>query len=382
MRVDFNVPFTKQRSIADDSRIKAALPSIEYVLNQGGKLILMSHLGRPKGTPEKKYSLAPCAKRLSELLEKNVDLLSDCVGNEVEKRVNTLSPGEVVLLENLRFHSAEEHPQEDPSFAEQLASLGDIFINDAFGASHRKHSSITELPKFFPSASAAGFLLDKEIAFLGNLIQQPKRPYYAILGGSKISSKVKLIFPLLEKIDGLFLGGAMVFTFLKAQGVDVGSSLVEDDQMENAKEIVKECQAKAVKLWLPQDIMIAEEISEESPTKIQSSKDTIPDGWQGVDIGAKTVEEWSSLLANAQTIFWNGPVGIFEIPNFAKGTYGIVDALSHLEATTIAGGGDSVAAIHQRNASENFTHLSTGGGATLQFLEEGHLPGIDALTDR
>ncbi len=382
MRVDFNVPFNKNRSISDDSRIQATLPSIEYALNQGSRLILMSHLGRPKGKKEEKYSLAPCAARLSELLGKKVELLPDCVGKNIEEKVKRLSSGEIVLLENLRFYEAETKPEEDPSFAEKLASLGDIFVNDAFGACHRHHSSITEVPKFFPSASASGFLLDKEIAFLGNLIQQPKRPYYAILGGSKISSKVKLIFPLLEKIDGLFLAGAMVFTFLKAQGIQVGNSLVEEDQIENAKEIMKQCEAKAVKLWLPSDFVIAEELSEDAQTKAQSAKDNIPEGWQGVDIGPKTIEEWTSLLQNAATIFWNGPVGIFEITPFSKGTFGIVDALSHLDATTIAGGGDSVAAIHERGASEHFTHLSTGGGATLQFLEEGHLPGIDALTDR
>lgn len=382
MRVDFNVPIDKEGKITDDSRIQAALPSIQYVLNQNAKLILMSHLGRPKGKKDPSFSLAPCAQRLSELLGEEVPLAEDCIGLAVEKEVDNLPWGGVILLENLRFHEAEKNPKQDPTFAEQLAKLGDVFVNDAFGACHRSHASITEVPKHFPSASLSGFLLDKEVAFLGNLIQQPKRPYYAILGGAKVSSKVGLLFPLIEKIDGLFIGGAMVYTFLKAQGVDVGKSLVEENQIETAKELIKHCENKAVKLWLPSDIVIANELSDNAETKIQASKDTIADSWLGVDIGPKTIQEWSELFQNAATIFWNGPMGVFEIPAFAKGTFGIVEALSHLNATTIAGGGDSVAAIHQSGLSEHFTHLSTGGGASLQFLEEGHLPGIDALTDR
>jgi phosphoglycerate kinase len=381
LRVDFNVPMNGDQ-ISDDSRIKATLPSIEYILKQQGKLILLSHLGRPGGHKEISLSLKPCAERLSKLLGKNVKFISDCIGPEAQKAVDNLQSGEIVLLENVRFHKGETAPKEEPSFAEKIAKLGDVFVNDAFGASHREQATITEVPKYFPEKAASGFLLEKETAFLGNLTQQPKRPYYAILGGAKASSKIDLIFPLLEKIDGLFLGGAMVFTFFKALGQDVGDSLYEDSEIEKAKEIIKECENRAVKLWLPSDIVITDSLKDGAESKIIPAKDNIPKEWKGVDVGPKTIEDWSVTLQNAATIFWNGPLGIFEIPAYAQGTFSLAEILSKIEANTIVGGGDSIAAIHQKGLSQYFTHLSTGGGASLQFLKDGHLPGIDALTDR
>lgn len=382
MRVDFNVPLNPEGTISDDSRIQAALTSIEYVVKQQGKLILMSHLGRPKGSYEAKYSLAPCAKRLSQLLKKTVRMATDCVGKEVEQMIEVMEPGEIILLENLRFHEGEEHPEKDPSFSKSLARLGEIYVNDAFASSHREHASVTTVPKLFPGCALAGFLVEKEIAFLGGIVQKPKRPFYAILGGAKVSSKVGVIIHLIEKIDGLFLGGAMAYTFLRAQGISTGKSPVEADQVEVAKDILKRCQEKAVKFWLPEDLVIAEEISPTAATKIQSAKENIPETFEGVDIGPKTVDVWKEAFSNASMIFWNGPLGIFEIEAFSQGTEGIAKALAPLNATKIIGGGDSVAAIQKLHLADQFTHLSTGGGASLEFLELGTLPGIEALTNR
>ncbi len=382
MRVDFNVPLNKSGTIEDDSRIKASLTSIEYIIKQEGIVILMSHLGRPKHRKDPSLSLAPCAKRLSELLQKPVFMATDCVGENVENQVNSLKEGDVLLLENLRFYEAEEHPEKDPSFAEKLSRLADIYVNDAFASSHRKHTSITEVPQFFPGLSLAGFLMDKELAFLTTIVQKPKRPFYAILGGAKVSTKVGIIINLIEKIDGLFIGGAMAYTFLKAQGVQVGKSLLEQEQVETAKDIVKRCQEKAVKFWLPEDIVIAEKIEREAPIKIQSSKENIAEDWQGVDIGPKTLSSWKDALQNAAMIFWNGPVGIFEIEDFSKGTRELASIIASLSATKIIGGGDSVAAIQKWHMADQFTHLSTGGGASLEFIETGSLPGIDCLSNR
>jgi len=381
MRVDFNVPMNGE-TIADDTRIKASLTSIEYVLKQEGKLILMSHMGRPKGKKDPKLSLAPCAKRLSQLLKRPVKMAPDCIGEEVEELVDRMEPEDIILLENLRFHEAEEHPEKDPTFAKKLARLGNIYVNDAFASSHRSHASITEVAKLFPSASLAGFLMEKEIAFLGSIVKKPKRPFYAILGGAKVSTKVGVIINLLEKIDGLFIGGAMAYTFLKAQGIKVGDSIVEEDQIDIAKDIFKRCQEKAVKFWLPEDLVIASEISENAEVKTQPAKDNIPDGFQGVDVGPKTIESWKQSLQNASMVFWNGPVGVFEIPAFSKGTSALAEAVASLSATKIVGGGDSVSAIQKLHMTDQFTHLSTGGGASLEFIELGHLPGIDVLTNR
>lgn len=373
MRVDFNVPINKGE-ITDDSRIRAALPSIEYVLNQGASLVLMSHLGRPKAKPEAEFSLAPCAKRLSELLKKPVQIAKDCIGADVEKMAAQLRPGEVLLLENLRFHSGEETPDKDPSFASSLAKLGDIYVNDAFGTAHRAHASTALITKYFPKKSAMGFLMEREIEALSPLLHHPQRPFYGIIGGAKISSKLGVIKKLLDRVDALLIGGAMFYTFLKAEGVDVGASLCEDPS------IIRGLPQK--KLHFPMDLVIANSLTNEAETKIISTREGIPNGWLGVDIGPQTVAEWSKLLSKAATVFWNGPLGAFEIPNFAKGTRGVAEWLAQAKAKTIIGGGDSVAAIEQMGLQNQFAHLSTGGGASLEFLEFGHLPGIDALADR
>lgn len=382
MRVDFNVPFHEDGSISDDLRIIESLPSIQYIRNQKASLILMSHLGRPKGKKDKKFSLAPCAKRLSELLKAPVQMAPDCMGSEVESMAKNLKPSEVLLLENLRFYDAEENPDGDPSFAKKLASLGEIYINDAFGTAHRKHSSTYTIAQYFPGKAVAGFLMDKEIAFLDELLQKPKSPFYTILGGAKVSTKIGVIEKLIPKIDGLFLGGAMTFTFLKAQGINVGSSPVEEEHLESAQKILKTCAEREIKCWIPQDLVIANAFQNDAEQKTIFAKEGIPKGWQGMDIGKKTIAEWQNALENAATIFWNGPVGVFEMPNFAKGTRAVAETLAASKATTVVGGGDSAAAIHQLGLADKITHLSTGGGASLEFLEFGHLPGIDVLSDR
>lgn len=370
MRVDFNVPMEKG-VIVDDSRIAASLPSIEYILKKGGALILMSHLGRPEGKPKAPLSLAPCAKRLSELLRKPVEMASDCVGPDVEKKVAELQPGQMLLLENLRFHIGEETPEKEPKFAAALAKLGDCYVDDAFGAAHRPHASIVSVAKLFPGKAAIGFLMQKEIDALSPLLKNPERPFYAILGGAKISTKIGLIKQLLERVDGLFIGGAMPYTFFKAQGIPIGDCPSEDTA--TIRHLPTE------KLHFPLDLVIADSAANKKTIDI---KQGIPAGWQGMDIGPKTVAEWAKELKTASTVFWNGPLGVFEIPDFATGTREIADVLAKAQAKTIVGGGDSVAAIQQMGLGRQFTHLSTGGGASLEFIEFGHLPGIDALSDK
>ena len=371
MRVDFNIPIEKG-SIADDSRIRASLPSIQYILRQGARLILMSHLGRPKGK-DAALSLAPCAKRLSELLGIHVQMASDCVGPEVEKEVTRLKPGQVLLLENLRFHTGEEAPEKDPTFAQALAKLGDCYVNDAFGAAHRAHASTVTVPRSFPNQAAMGFLMQKEIEELSPLLHDPPKPFYAILGGAKISTKIGVIRKLIERVDRLFVGGAMAFPFLKAEGISIGDSLCEGS--ETIPHLLKE------KIQLPLDLIIADAFSNGAHQKTVQVQSGIPKGWQGMDIGPETVRQWSKELGKAATVFWNGPLGVFEMPNFAKGTKGIAETLAHSKAKTIVGGGDSVAAIQQLGLADEFDHLSTGGGASLEFLEFGHLPGIEALSN-
>jgi phosphoglycerate kinase len=379
MRVDFNVPIDKNGKITDDTRIQAALPSIRYVLNHGGALILMSHLGRPKGKPSPEFSLAPCAKRLEELLKKPVKMASDCVGTEIEQTVNNLKKGEVLLLENLRFHRGEEHPEEDTNFVKQLAKLGDFYVNDAFGTAHRAHSSTALITQFFPHRSAAGFLLEKEIEFLGKTLLNPDRPFYAIIGGAKISSKIGVLTSLLDKVNALFIGGGMAYTFYKAKGIPIGNSIYEDDLLDIAKEIIHLSQQRGVKLYLPLDHVIADSLKENASVQVVDADKGIPDGFQGVDIGPKTIEEFSHKLQKAATVLWNGPLGVFEIPKFAKGTNVIAKVIAQLPATTIVGGGDSIAALQAAGVSDKITHISTGGGATLEYIEFGTLPGIDAL---
>lgn len=370
MRVDFNVPI-ENGIITDDSRIRAALPSIEYILNHGASLVLMSHLGRPKNS-EPEFSLAPCATRLSELLKKPVQMAKDCVGPTVESMASKLQPGQILLLENLRFHAGEEAPDKDPSFTASLAKLGTCYVNDAFGTAHRAHASTAAIAKYFPDKSAMGFLIEKEVAALSPLISNPQRPFYAIMGGAKISSKIGVIKKLLEKVDGLFIGGGMFFTFLKGEGIGVGKSICEDPA--TVRDLPKD------KLHFPIDLVIADGFSNDADKQIIMAKNGIPEGWQGMDIGPKTVAEWSKILPKAATIFWNGPLGVFEMANFAKGTRAIAELLAKSKAKTIVGGGDSIAAIEQLGLAKQFAHLSTGGGASLEFIEFGHLPGIDSLS--
>ncbi|NGX42491.1 MAG: Bifunctional PGK/TIM [Chlamydiae bacterium] len=379
IRVDFNVPLDQNGDIIDDTRIEASLPTIKYVIEQGGFPIIMSHLGRPKGKVLPEFSLAPCAKRLSMMLGKPVVMTKDCIGEEVENAVQRLEPGTTLLLENLRFHSGEEKPTEDPTFAEQLAKLGDLYINDAFGTAHRVHSSTTSIVDYFPGRAAAGYLLEKEIKFLGETFSKPRRPFYAIIGGAKVSTKIGVIKSLIGKIDALLIGGAMAFTFLKAQGIEIGDSKYEPDRVDTAKGILDAFQKAGVRIMLPLDHVIVNEVSNEAPISVVDNAQGIPTGYMGVDVGPKTIEAFSKELKNAATIFWNGPLGVYELSKFAKGTKALAEALADVNATKIVGGGDSVAVIRSANLVHKFTHLSTGGGASLEYIELGKLPGIEAL---
>lgn len=379
MRVDFNVPLSKEGTITDDSRIVASLPSIEYALQHGASVVLMSHLGRPKAKPDPQFSLAPCAKKLSELLNRPVLLAPDCVGPAVEKMASQLKPGELLLLENLRFHPGEEDPDKEPGFVSQLAKLGDVYVNDAFGTAHRAHASTALIAKEFPKQSAAGFLMEKEIEQLSPLLKSPARPFFALIGGAKISTKIGVIKNLLKLVDGLFLGGGMTFTFMKAQELEIGNSICEESEVSNAKEILKSGQNK---LHLPSDLVIADAFSDDAHRKIVLYREGIPKGWQGMDIGPQTIRKWSEQLQAAASVFWNGPMGVFEMPSFAQGTRSIAGVLAEAKAKTIVGGGDSIAAIQEMGLGDRFAHLSTGGGASLEYLEFGHLPGIDALSDK
>lgn len=380
VRVDFNVPLDENLNITDDTRIVESLPTIKKIIVEGGKAILMSHLGRPKGGPNPKYSLKPTAKRLSELLGKEVKLAPDCIGVEVKSMVNQMQNGDVLILENVRFYSEEE--KNDPSFAKQLAELGDVYVNDAFGSAHRAHASTEGVTKFI-KVNAAGYLMKKELEYLGTAVKNPKRPYTAILGGAKISGKIDVINNLIDKVDTLIIGGGMAFTFFKAQGKEIGKSLLEEEKIELAKVVLEKVKTSGVKFLLPVDLIVASEFNNDSPASIVNV-DSIPSDKMGLDIGPETIKLFEEEILKSKTVVWNGPMGVFEFDNFAKGTLAIAGALA--EATskgsiTVIGGGDSAAAIAKAELKDKVSHVSTGGGASLEFLEGKILPGVAALND-
>jgi phosphoglycerate kinase len=372
VRVDFNVPM-RDGQISDDRRIRESLPTIQYLLERGAKVILMSHLGRPKGKPDPQYSLRPVAERLSELLGRPVRFLEDCVGEAVEQAVQAMAPGEVVLLENLRFHPEEE--ANDDGFARALARLGDLYVNDAFGSAHRAHASTEGVAHYLPAV--AGFLMEKELRYLGSVLTQPERPFVAILGGAKVHDKIGVIQNLLPKVDRLLIGGGMAFTFLKAQGYEIGRSLLDSDSLEFARRVLQEAGQKIV---LPVDVVVAP--SPEAETQAQVVPvDQIPPDQMGLDIGPQTVARFREIVRLARTIVWNGPLGLFERAAFAEGTRGVLQAVAESGATSILGGGDTAAAAEQLGFADRITHISTGGGAALEFLEGRTLPGVAVLMD-
>ena len=374
VRADFNVPFDEDGRIADDRRIEAALPTIRYLREQGAKVILCSHLGRPKGKVVEELRLTPVAERLSELLGVEVVKTSDCIGSQAARVVDAMKPGDVVLLENLRFHAEER--KNDPAFARQLASLADVYVNDAFGTAHRAHASTEGVAHVLPAV--AGFLLEREISFMSEALGSPARPFVAILGGAKVSDKIGVIENLLPKVDHLLVGGGMANTFFKAQGHEVGDSLLEEDKVDLARDLLERAGAK---LSLPVDVVIADAFSADA-NHMTVPVDRVPAGWRILDIGPESVCEFTAVLRTAETVVWNGPMGVFEFPAFARGTVEIARALAGTTATTIIGGGDSAAAVEQAGLSEQMTHISTGGGASLEFLEGKVLPGVAALDDR
>lgn len=379
VRCDFNVPLDENGNITDENRIVGALPTIKYLIDNGAKVILCSHMGKPKGEPVPSLSLAPVAKRLSEKLGKEVIFAADdnVVGENAKKAVSEMKDGDVVLLQNTRYRK-EETKNED-NFSEELASLADVFVDDAFGTAHRAHCSNVGVTKYIDTV-ACGYLIKKEIDFLGNAVNNPVRPLVAILGGSKVSSKISVINNLLEKVDTLIIGGGMAYTFMAAKGLGVGDSLLESDYIDYAKEMMEKAAAKGVKLLIPVDTVVANDFSNDAESKVVENG--IEDGWQGLDIGPKTIELFSDAVKSAKTVVWNGPMGVFEMPNFAKGTNAIAKVLSEIDATTIIGGGDSVAAVNQAGLGDKMSHISTGGGASMEFLEGKELPGIAAINDK
>ena len=377
VRCDFNVPMDENKNITDNRRIVAAIPTIKYLLEQNCKIILSSHLGRPKGEVKPEFSLAPVAVELSKLLNKEVIMAKDVVGEDAIGKAEVLNEGEILLLENVRFH--REETDNEPEFAKKLASMAEIFVNDAFGTAHRAHASTEGVTKYLPAVS--GFLIEKELEFLGNALENPTRPFMAILGGKKVSDKIGVIEALLEKVDVLMIGGAMAYTFFKSMGYNVGNSICELDKLGLAQELMEKAKTKGVKLMLPVDTKIGKEFDPNTESKVVKYTE-IPDGWEGFDIGTETIEQYSKELQNAKTVIWNGPVGLFEFDQFAIGTNGIAKALADIDAIKIIGGGDSAAAVEKAGLAEKFTHISTGGGASLEFLEGKKLPGIECLQDR
>ena len=381
VRVDFNVPMSKteEGKITDNARIVAALPTIKYLIENNAKVILLSHLGRPRGEAKKEFSLAPVAKELSKLLNKDVKFLQSnlVVDDNVKTEVLKLKDGEVALLENTRFRNEETKNIDD--FSKELAELGDLYINDAFGTSHRAHCSNVGLCKFLPSA--VGFLVEKEISIMGKALSNPERPFVAILGGAKVSDKITVIENLIEKVDSIIIGGGMAFTFLKSLGYSVGKSLLEEDKVDLAKELIEKANSKSVKILLPIDVVVSKEFSNDSEFKTVSM-DSIGDDYMGLDIGEKTVKLFSDEIYNAKTVVWNGPMGVFEMSNFAKGTFEIAKAIAETDAISIIGGGDSASAAEKSGYKDKITHISTGGGASLEFLEGKILPGIDSIDNK
>ena len=378
VRVDFNVPLDENGRITDETRIKAALPTIKYLLEHNAAVILCSHLGRPKGEFNMKYSLAPVASRLKEIFGENrVTFASDIIGESAKQAVASLKPGNIVLLENLRFHKEEE--KNDPAFAKALAAYADIYVNDAFGTAHRAHASTAGVADYLPAV--AGELIGKELSVMGKALDNPERPFVAILGGRKVSDKIGVINNLLEKVDTLIIGGAMRYTFFKAMGLNIGNSLVEEDKLSLAKQLLAKAEAKGIKMLLPVDCVLANDFNAQAEM-LTVDYDKIPDGWEGMDIGPKTRELYAQAIKPAKTVIWNGPMGVFEFPRFAEGTKAVAKAMSECSGTTIIGGGDSAAAVEQLGFASKITHISTGGGASLEFLEGLELPGVAALNDK
>ena len=377
VRCDFNVPIDDRGNITDDTRIVASLPTIEFLLERGAKVILMSHLGRPKGKVDDKFSLRPVARRLAELLDTEVLMADDVVGEDARQKASILKQGQVMLLENVRFH--KEETENDPGFAKKLAEMAEVFVNDAFGAAHRAHASTAGITAFLPSV--AGFLIEKELKALGQALQDPARPFTAILGGAKVSGKIGVISNLLDRVDNLLIGGGMSYTFFKAKGLNVGNSLLEEDYIETAAEALEAAKRKGVNLVLPSDVVVASSFDNDADHYTVDAEG-IPDDYMGLDIGEKTIGVYRDIILKSATVVWNGPMGAFEMPTFARGTREIADAMSRCGGTTIVGGGDSAAAVSQMGYEDKMTHVSTGGGASLEFLEGKELPGIASLLNK
>ena len=375
LRVDFNVPMDAKGNITDDARIRAALPTIQHALAQNAKILLTSHLGRPKGKPEAQYTLAPVARRLGELLQKEVKLAPDCIGPEVEKMATAMKPGDVILLENLRFHKEEE--KNDPAFAKSLASLAELYVNDAFAVSHRAHASVEAVTKFFKEP-AAGFLMKEELHYLNSVMENPARPLVAVIGGAKVSGKLEVLKNLALRVDKLIIGGGMAFTFLKSMGINVGKSLVEDELLKTAQEILETANNKGVKIFLPVDCVVADKMDPSAQTKtVPVGK--IPPDWMGLDIGPSTINRFADALKDAKTILWNGPMGVFEMEPFSRGTFEMVRHIVSSGAVSVVGGGDTDLAVHKSGQAPKISYISTAGGAFLELLEGKSLPGVEAL---